>query len=114
MNEPWPGTRWETCAVPVLGCPAFDARLTGFYRKVTGAIRAADPTKTVWIEPNVLSSTVDTSHLGAVEDPNVGLAFHVYCATEDELQTNLGCNVLDPLSVQTARRYSQSGTASRG
>jgi endoglycosylceramidase len=41
-----------------------------------------------------------------VRDPNVGFAFHDYCATEAELQTNLLCTQLDALSLSAARRYS--------
>ena len=28
MNEPWPGTAWAACAVPLAGCPAQDQQLT--------------------------------------------------------------------------------------
>ena len=52
MNEPFPGAEWTTCSNPE-GCPLFDAKLSAFYRKVDGAIRAVDPRTLVWYEPNV-------------------------------------------------------------
>lgn len=108
LNEPWPGTLWEPCALPVLGCPLFDATLTRFYQRVATAIRTADPVKTVWIEPNVLFSYVAASNLGTVKDPAIGLAFHDYCGIEAFLKRNTGCSILDGISMSTAKRYSTS------
>lgn len=76
MNEPFPGTGFQACAVQ--GCPAFDATLTAFYRSVTRQIRAADPSKPVFVEPNVLFDFDAPTHLGAV-DPNAVFSFHPYC-----------------------------------
>ncbi|MEO6887126.1 MAG: cellulase family glycosylhydrolase [Jatrophihabitantaceae bacterium] len=105
MNEPWPGTLWEPCAIPLLGCALFDKTLTAFYQRVANAIRTVDTHKTVWIEPNVLMATVDANNLGKVNDPAIGFTFHVYCPTEAELQTNLLCTPLDDITIATARRY---------
>jgi endoglycosylceramidase len=105
MNEPWPGTLWEPCALPVIGCPTFDNTLTAFYQRVSTAIRASDHTHLVWIEPNVLFSYFDANNLGTVADPKLGFAFHDYCPTESELQTNLLCAQLDSLSVTIAKNY---------
>ena len=110
MNEPWPGTVWEGCAVPFLGCPVSDARLTSFYRKVTAAIRTVDPRTMVWIEPNTLFGTVDATNLGTVADPNVGWSFHDYCATEAELQTHVLCPQLDTVTLAVANSYAQRHT----
>ena len=105
LNEPWPGTAWEACAVPVAGCPAFDKKLTALYQKVTDAIRTQDAHHIVWIEPNVLFSYFDANHLGKVNDPEVGFAFHDYCATESELKTNTLCSTLDTVSFAFALAY---------
>ncbi|MDP9115839.1 MAG: cellulase family glycosylhydrolase [Actinomycetota bacterium] len=105
INEPWPGTLWEQCGLPIVGCPLFDGQLTAFYQRVTAAIRTADPTRTVWIEPNALFSTVDSTQVGAVRDPHVGWAFHDYCATESEGLGNTLCPVLDGATVAAASSY---------
>jgi endoglycosylceramidase len=105
LNEPWPGTTWELCAVPVVGCPAFDKKLTAFYQKVTGAIRTQDASHLVWVEPNVLFSYFDANHLGKVNDPEIGFAFHDYCATESELGRNIACTQLDTVSFAFALQY---------
>ena len=105
INEPWPGTLWEPCAIPLIGCPLFDRTLTAFYQKVTRAIRTADTQHIVWIEPNTLMATVDANNLGKVDDPAIGFAFHAYCPTETELKTNLLCTPLDDITIATAKRY---------
>jgi endoglycosylceramidase len=106
INEPWPGTVWEPCGIPLLGCPLFDRQLTLFYQRVSTAIRTADPVKTVWIEPNVLFSTIDTTQVGTVDDAHVGWAFHDYCAFEAELQNNTLCPPIDALTLAAAKQYS--------
>ena len=53
LNEPWPGTTWQTCANNV-GCPVFDAIMTQFIKRTLAAIRTADPSTLIWYEPNVL------------------------------------------------------------
>jgi endoglycosylceramidase len=108
VNEPWPGTVWEPCAVAVVGCPLFDAQLTAFYQRVTSAIRTADPATTVWIEPNVLFSNFDATQVGTVHDAHVGWAFHDYCGTASiGLGTTL-CAPLDQLTVASAKVYSST------
>lgn len=105
MNEPWPGTLWEPCAIPLVGCPIFDRTLTAFYQRVTASIRTVDSWHIVWIEPNILMATVDANNLGKVNDRSIGFSFHVYCATETELKTNLLCTPLDDITLATAKRY---------
>jgi endoglycosylceramidase len=106
MNEPWPGQLYQTCAIPVVGCPAFDATLTAFYQRVRNAIRLADPLKTIWIEPNVLFSNFDATHIGTVHDAHLGWSFHDYCGTASiGLGTQL-CAPLDQLTVSSAKQYS--------
>jgi endoglycosylceramidase len=112
MNEPWPGTSWQPCIAPG-GCPAFDAALTAFYRRVIRAIRAVDRRKLVWYEPNMLfNSGVDTN-LGELGDARAGFAFHDYCSggsfttcasAEDLVVANALRRVLGPGSRTGTRR----------
>jgi len=80
MNEPWPGTVYESC---LTGCPDIEqARLVPFGRRMAAAIRAVDPTHFVFSEPFVLfnfgQSQTSVSGIGA---PASGLSFHVYALT---------------------------------
>ena len=78
LNEPFPGTPFATCAAAA-GCPAFDAKLTAFDRRVATAIRAVDRGHLIFYEPNVVfdfGAVTDTGRLG--EGP-AGFAFHDYC-----------------------------------
>jgi endoglycosylceramidase len=105
LNEPWPGTAWEACAVPLAGCPAQDMQLTKFYQRVARAIRAVDPSTTMWVEPNVLFSYVDTTQLGRVNSPDVGFAFHDYCGPQAIGLGSATCKPLDDLSISAAKTY---------
>jgi endoglycosylceramidase len=105
LNEPWPGTAWQPCLTPTVGCASFDQTLTAFYQRVARAIRHADRRHIVWIEPNVASAEADANNVGAVRDPHLGWAFHDYCPTEDELQTSLLCPQLDDQTVTKAMQY---------
>ena len=105
LNEPWPGTLWEACAVPVVGCPAFDKKLTAVYQKITNAIRTQDTAHIVWIEPNVIFSYFDANHLGKVNDPQIGFSFHDYCPTVAELGKDVACSVFDSTSFAFAMNY---------
>lgn len=108
MNEPWPGTLGELCAVPLVGCPLFDATsLTSFYRRVIAAVRPVDPTQTLYVEPNVLFTQSDTTYVGPLSDPRMGLSFHDYCSTEELLQNNLLCPQQDELTISRAAAYAQ-------
>ena len=80
FNEPFPGTAYATCLAPD-GCPAFDATLTAFNRKVAAAIRMADRRTLVWYEPNVLFDFGEPTDVGALEDPRAGFSWHDYCLT---------------------------------
>jgi endoglycosylceramidase len=106
LNEPWPGTLWATCLVPLIGCPLFDSTLTAFYRRVVPAIRASDPAKTVWFEPAALFNEGIPTNLGTVADAHTGFAFHDYCGTEAELGSNLLCGPQDDLTFSNAKSYS--------
>jgi endoglycosylceramidase len=106
LNEPWPGTLGELCAAPQVGCRAFDAgKLTAFYRRIDAAIRTADPTHTVYVEPNALFTQSSTTGLGAIGDPHTGFAYHVYCSSESFFQTETLCPQEDELTVAAANRF---------
>lgn len=97
MNEPWPGSRWPTCANPTgfvgrrigedayplfTGCPpgGFDQTdLTEFMRRMAGAVRAADPGHALFVEPNLLFDFGPQTGLGTIEDANVVFSYHAYC-----------------------------------
>ncbi|MGH8506036.1 MAG: cellulase family glycosylhydrolase, partial [Stenotrophobium sp.] len=79
LNEPWPGTQYPTCVVPLVGCPIFDATLTAFNRKVAPKLRAVDSRHLIFAEPNVLFNDGIQTNIGALNVSNAGFAFHVYC-----------------------------------
>lgn len=105
LNEPWPGFIWEGCFNPILGCPLQDLKLTAFYRKVVPVIRAADPTKLVFFEPNVLFAEGIHTDLGRVVDPSTGFSFHDYCAIESVLHKSITCRLEDSVTFTNASLY---------
>ena len=105
MNEPWPGNLGIACAVPLVGCPLFDGKLTAFYRRVIPAIRTADTTHTVYYEPNVLFAQSDTTYVGDVHDRRAGFGFHDYCSTEELTADNTLCPPQDDLTVRRGTGY---------
>jgi endoglycosylceramidase len=82
FNEPWPGTNFAPCAVPA-GCPAFDATLAAFQKKVITAVRKADKRHLVFYEPNVLFNFANATHLPDLGDARAGMSFHDYCGEND-------------------------------
>jgi endoglycosylceramidase len=81
FNEPWPGSRWPSCANPE-GCPpgGFDQTdLTAFSNRVVAGIRRADPVHLVFYEPNLQFDVGAATRHGKADDPNVGMSFHNYC-----------------------------------
>jgi endoglycosylceramidase len=106
FNEPWPGTLWEQCAIPFLGCPLFDTTwLSRFYQRVDAAIRSADSTHTVYFEPNILFTQVDATWLRLPADPRAGFSFHDYCSTHEFIANATLCKPQDDVTVGTANRY---------
>jgi len=100
MNEPWPGTIYESC---LTGCPDIEqARLVPFGERMTAAIRAVDPVHFVFSEPFVLfnfgQSQTSLSGIGA---PASGLSFHVYALTP----------ALDVAAIENGIAASESGDA---
>lgn len=103
FNEPFPGTLWEPCLVP-LGCPLFDAQLTSFFKRVIAAIRTVDTRNLVWYDTHYFfNSGVDTT-MGSVGDVNAGLSFHDYCLTAQETGNAL-CDTLDDLVFSNAEKH---------
>jgi endoglycosylceramidase len=81
LNEPWPGSRWPSCANPE-GCPpgGFDQTdLTAFSNRIIAAIRRADAVHLAFYEPNLQFDVGAATRHGKVDDPNVGMSFHNYC-----------------------------------
>jgi endoglycosylceramidase len=95
INEPWPGTAFLTCAVTVaVGCPVVDQYVQATWQRLTDRIRVSAPNLLVWWQPNSTWNETAPSSLGqppftpAITDPEVGFAFHDYCAF-GELSTYL-------------------------
>jgi endoglycosylceramidase len=105
LNEPWPGTTWQPCLTPDVGCAQFDQTMTAFYQRVATAIRRHDRRHLVWLEPNVASASADANNVGKVHDPHLGWTFHDYCPTLAELQQNLLCPQLDDQTVTAMMKY---------
>jgi endoglycosylceramidase len=78
-NEPFPGSNIWGCLVPAVGCPAQDAVLTAFDKKVTTAIRHADPDTMIFSEPWFTYDVGYPTSLGATGDAHAGFSFHDYC-----------------------------------
>jgi endoglycosylceramidase len=94
LNEPWPGTVWQPCALPP-GCRDFDAKLRAFYARVFPRIRTADRHALVWYEPNVLFNDGSATHLTSVHDRRAGFSFHDYCLTEGTTGPSATCTASD-------------------
>lgn len=95
LNEPWPGTLFEQCLAPVVGCPLIDGLITTMYRKVVKAIRTVDPRTLAFVEPNVLNAQVDSTAIGPIADANVGWSFHDYCGPQEIGLGSGTCKTLD-------------------
>ena len=86
MNEPSPGSQ---LLPTLLGSSFFDSQqLTPFYDQGADAIRAVDPSTSIFYEPNVLFDAGVPTHLGTVDATGTVFSFHDYC--EFDLGS-LGC-----------------------
>ena len=93
LNEPWPGTGWETCANPA-GCPVFDATLQAFSQRAINAIRSVDQETAIFYEPNVLfNNGAQTSVRPAGR--RLGFSFHDYCLTAEANAEGSGSQACD-------------------
>lgn len=83
-NEPSPGfVDVAVCPLPI-GCPQFDiGKLWPFHNKVIHAIRQVDPSRLIFVEPNAFFGLGSArTWLPATNDPQIGFAFHNYCALD--------------------------------
>ncbi len=88
LNEPFPGSAYPLCGRPVVGCRSFDeSRLTSFVRRVSAAIREADPCRLICYEPNVAFNVGAPTHVSS-GDAQAVFSFHNYPIVE-----NLGARV---------------------
>jgi endoglycosylceramidase len=81
INEPWPGSAWQSCANPA-GCPPGgfdDSGLDPMYAKVIPAIRTADRRHLVIYEPNLLFDYGSDTQVDAPGDSRAVFGFHNYC-----------------------------------
>lgn len=81
LNEPWPGTGNAIGCLSPGGCPSLDkSELAPFYARADKAIRSADRTHLVFVEPFVLFNFGDSPTTIPLpgNDPRSGLSFHVY------------------------------------
>jgi endoglycosylceramidase len=98
LNEPWPGSVFPSCTGPE-GCPAFDAQLEAFSRRVLAAIRKADPDTLVLYEPHVLFNNGVKTHLGDLDDDHLAMSFHDYCLAAGSQET---CDEFDEMVFTNA------------
>jgi endoglycosylceramidase len=111
FNEPYAGPEQFATCITDLGCPAFDTEtLAPFYRKVLAAVRSADPTRTLLVEPEFAFGIGGHSYLPNFDDPYVAFAFHDYCATEvfGVPTGDLGCDSLDQEPLANAQEHYQA------
>jgi endoglycosylceramidase len=105
-NEPFPGSQIYNCLVPA-GCAAADATLTAFGKKVTTAIRQADPDTMIFSEPWVTFDEGYPSSLGATGDPHAGFSFHDYCPFASvAAQLNIACSPFNSAAMSNAEQHS--------
>lgn len=109
MNEPFPGTSWLPT---LLGSPFYGyQQLTPMYNQVAAAIRAVDPNTALFVEPaNPAVSEIPAIlgapiQLGTIDDTNVVLAFHDYCAGS---ATSSICGWLARQQASTANAYGKA------
>jgi endoglycosylceramidase len=110
LNEPWPGTVYPTCLVPLIGCPLFDGgTLAPFNARMIDAIRGTGAGKLVWYEPLVTFDFGVPTNLPATGDPGTAMSFHDYCLPGSfGLPADVPCSLLEDLVFQNAEAHSQA------
>jgi endoglycosylceramidase len=78
LNEPSAGAQFVSC-LGSSGCPAFDAQLTAFNRRVAKAIRTVDRQTLIFYEPDVGFDFGVATHVSALRRGPAGFSFHDYC-----------------------------------
>ncbi len=116
LNEPWPGSVYPTCFVPEVGCPVFDrGPVSAYYRRMTSALRAADPARLIFYEPLVTFNYGIPTSVKPPADPGLGFAFHDYSACGDAgvpASEAASCAPEDAMVLANAVDYSRrTGTA---
>jgi endoglycosylceramidase len=99
LNEPSAGAQFVSCLAPS-GCPAFDAQLTAFHRRVARAIRGVDRRTLIFYEPEVGFDFGVATHVRPLGHGPTGFAFHDYCLSASPN----GCPS-EPLGFANALRY---------
>jgi endoglycosylceramidase len=103
FNEPFPGSVAIRCLRPD-GSRRFDRALSAFSRRVLTAIREVDRGRLVFYEPNVLFDYGADTHHDDLDDPAVGLSFHVYCVAASPGMPRLPARVQDPICERQEQR----------
>ncbi len=78
LNEPSAGAQFLSCLTST-GCPAFDAQLTAFHRRLARAIRTVDRRTLIFYEPDVGFDFGVATRVGGLGHGPAGFAFHDYC-----------------------------------
>ncbi|WP_052589368.1 cellulase family glycosylhydrolase [Luteipulveratus mongoliensis] len=102
-NEPWPGSDFLPC-VSSNGCPTQDAALAAVQQKAIDVVRHVDPHTTVYYEPQVTFNLGFPTHVRQ-RGNNLGMSFHVYCASFDQTGTYAGCSEPDGRAFDNADRH---------
>jgi endoglycosylceramidase len=115
INEPWPGSQYPTCFVPVVGCPLFDrGEYRAYNARMIAVLRAADPHNMIWYEPLVSFNYGVPTWMLPPADPRLGFSFHDYplcSATADAgLPVSLGglCSAEESLALSNAIAHSSA------
>jgi endoglycosylceramidase len=71
-------------------------------RRAAAAIRRVDSRTLVWYEPNVMFNNGAPTHVGALDDPRAGFAFHDYCLSEPQTHSPQACDTPDDMVFSNA------------
>jgi endoglycosylceramidase len=88
----------------LLGSPFFDTQeLSPFYNQAASAIRAVDPSTTIFYEPNVISSFgIAPTKLGTLDTTNTVFSYHNY------LPNYIPIPIIESIVVDEAQAYAQA------
>jgi endoglycosylceramidase len=112
LNEPWPGTGWQSCANPA-GCPAFDqGAFADFYKRTLKAVREADPAHLAFYEPQSIFNDGADTQLPKLDFKALAMSWHAYCLVGDVSGSGggggEGCNAAELLPFQNAEKRSKA------
>ncbi len=106
MNEPWPGSVYETC-LSTVGCPDFDQnKLAPMWARTIAAIRDVESRHIIFSEPNVLFNFGVNTNLPDLGS-NLGFSFHDYCLTGLIPGAPPTCDLADSLVFDNADAHSE-------